>query len=100
MGQRDTWQSRFLVPRSLVTPARRIFDLLVTRLPEPAQKLAMSAIHRAARRWPELARLLGIATSRTPRNESAPSIVADGAAKEANLACLRSGRDFADRAQA
>jgi HEAT repeat protein len=97
MSQNDTWQSRFIVPRALVTPARRVFNFLVMRLPPPAQKMAVSALHTAAGRWPLLMRLLGITP---PAKGPAPRVVADDTAPETNLAHLREASDFAERARA
>ncbi len=97
MSPQETRQSRFLVPRGLLTPARRILDLLVKRLPPPAQRLAVSALHTAAGRWPALMRLVGIVP---PTNGAAAPIVPDDVTLRETLARLREGSDFADRARA
>ncbi len=101
MSPQDTRQSRFLVPRGLLTPARRIFDFLVKRLPAPAQRLAVSALHTVAGRWPALMRLVGM----VPRTNGAAATVisnatSDDVTRRETLVRLREANDFADRARA
>ncbi len=103
MSPRDTWQSRFLVPRGFFTPARRIVDFLVARLPAPAQKRAGSALQKAASRWPALMRLVGM-TPTTPQANgmppAVPEIISDELARQATLVRLRGADDYTDRVRA
>jgi hypothetical protein len=100
----DTWQSRLLAPRRFFTPARRILHFLVERLPPPAQKLAVSALHKVARRWPALTRLIGMVAGPTPTNGAptavAPDLASDPVTRRDSILRLRGSGDFADRARA
>jgi HEAT repeat protein len=85
-------------------PARRIVNFLVARLPAPAQKLAVTALHRVASRWPALMRIVGMVPRSAHANGVAPTVVpdviADAAARKETLVRLRSAGDYADRARA
>lgn len=108
VSPQDSWQSRFLVPRGFFTPARRIVDFLVARLPAPAQKLAVSALHRVAGRWPALMRLVGMVPRGARTNGAPPSVVSNGVAggvsdkvkRQETLSRLRGADDYAERARA
>ena len=104
MSPQDNWQSRFLVPRGFFTPARRIVNFLVARLPAPAQKLAVSALHRVAGRWPALMRLVGMVPRGAHTNGAPPPVVSNGVSddvtRQETLSRLRGADDYADRARA
>jgi hypothetical protein len=104
VSPQDTWQSRLLAPRSVFTPARRLLHFVVARLPAPAQKLAVSALHKAAGRWPALTRLIGMVPGPTPSNGAppavAPDLVSDPVRRRDSILRLRGSGDFADRARA
>jgi HEAT repeat protein len=115
-------QSRFLAVGSrFVMPARRALQLLLGRLPPPAQRLGASALRVAAARWPALSRLLGVTpsspagpghdtlpvepTSAAPSPAPSPSTSsasspAKVAGREEQLARLREASDYAERARA
>jgi HEAT repeat protein len=73
--------------------------VLGLRVPGAAQRLVLLAVHRIARRWPNLARLLGIAAEPTPgsaRPDGAPAPGSisrpDAASTTALIAALRDPR--------
>jgi HEAT repeat protein len=98
-----------------VMPARRALQLLLGRLPPPAQRLGASALRVAAARWPALSRLLGVTPSSpvvpdhgplaadpsaaVPSPSPAPSS-AKVAGREEQLARLREASDYAERTRA
>lgn len=69
------------------------------RAPEAAQRLVLLAVHRIARRWPKLARLLGIAAEPTHGSDGPDGVPAldsvprpDAASTAALVAALRDHR--------
>jgi HEAT repeat protein len=72
------------------------------------QRLAGSVLREVALRWPELARLVGVAAPFVPTEpagsprDAAPSVASEqaGRSRTENLALLREGPDFGERARA
>jgi HEAT repeat protein len=90
----------------VVSGARQILRLLVSRLPSRVQSRGASAVQALARRWPRFAEIIGIATETRDAAPTARTVVTtdevEGPSKlartrTASLEALRGAADFVDR---
>ncbi len=94
----------------IVSGARQVFRMLVSRLPSPVQQRATSALRTLAARWPRLAGLVGMAATTPGRAAEAegPFAAPDDAngfteseqTRATSLEALRYGTDFVERIRA